>query len=99
MDIAAIISGIISNPVVIAIIATFTALYTSTIGPTLPPEIKNLFSNDIFKFSVVFATAYLASARKPVIALVSAFSFLFITSLMTQQNVFEKFKVEGRSRR
>ncbi len=86
------LQGIINNPSVIAVLATLTALFTSTIGPELPESVKQLFSNDIFRFVVIFLVAYLSSARRPVIALVAAFSFLYISSILAEQQSIEQFR-------
>ena len=82
---------VLESPTVIAVAATFTALYTSTIGPELPGYVKDLFQNSYFKAFVVFVVAYLSSKRKPVIAVIAAASFMFITSLLAQENVVERY--------
>ncbi len=81
---------VIESPTVIAVVATFTALYTSSIGPELPEYVKSWFQNSYFKAVVVFLVAYLSSKRKPVIAVIAAASFMFITSLLTQEKVVER---------
>lgn len=82
----------IENPTVIAVVATFTALYTSTIGPDLPQYVKDLFENGYFKAVVIFVVAYLSSKRKPVVAVIAAATFMFISSLLAQEKVVERYR-------
>ena len=91
ISIAGHVQNIVNNPTVIAVLATLTALFTSTIGPGLSSPVKNLFENDVFRFIVIFAVAYLSSARRPVIAIVAAFSFLYISSILAEQKSIEHF--------
>ena len=94
-----VIVDLVNNPTVIAIVTTFTVIYTATLGPELPKYIQDLFQNEYFKFIVIFAVAYLASARRPVIALVSAISFLFIMQLVSEHKTVERFTAQPKPRR
>ena len=95
MNLKEALSDLLSNPTAIAIITTFTVIFTSTIGPEMPSYIKDLFQNDVFRFVVIGLVAYTSSARRPVIALIAAVSFLLIMQLVSEQQTVEKYTQQG----
>lgn len=89
MELTRLISSIVNDPVVIAILSTFTVLYTSTVGPTLPQSVKAIFANEYFRVVILFIVAYMSSARKPVIAIVSFASFFLITNILAEEKLVQ----------
>lgn len=86
------ISDFVSHPNVIAVVAVFTALYASAIGPVLPDYIKVAFNNPIFRFGVILLVAYIASAKKPIVAVVAAAAFMLLTNYFSEDTMVEKFR-------
>lgn len=62
MSVSKTVSELVSHPVVIAVVAAFTVLYTSSIGPELPGYIKDMFNSPVFRFAVIFVVAYMWSS-------------------------------------
>ena len=81
----------LSSPVVIAVVATFATIYTSTVAPDLPGPVKALFDSPVFRVAVIFLTAYMASARKPGVALVSAVAFMVLAEYAAAGTAVERF--------
>lgn len=86
------ISDCVSHPTVIAVVAVFITLYTSSIGPVLPDYIKVAFNNPIFRFGVILLVAYIASAKKPIVAVVTAAAFMLLTNYLSEDAMVEKFR-------
>lgn len=91
MDIHKLILRTISDRTVIAVSTVITILYISTVAPTLPEYIKNLFDNGCFRVIVLFACFYLGSAKRPTVALISLVAFLLLMQFVAEDKVVEKF--------
>ena len=92
MSVVKTISDFVSHPTVIAVVAAFVTLYTSTITPVLPDYIKAAFNHPAFRFLVILLVAYTASAKKPIVAVVAAVAFLLIFNYFSEDEIVERFR-------
>jgi amino acid transporter len=97
MDLASVqkqLSKFVSNPVTIAVYTVAIALYTSTVAPRLPEQLRVLYDSKLFSFFIVFFTAFFLSHCRPTVAIVSGLSFLIISTYVAGIGAKEAF-VEG----
>lgn len=67
-------------------LALFLVIYAAVAAPKLPESVVRLFENDIFKFLVIFLTAYSAK-KNPTIAVIAA------VGLMVTLNTLNKYQM------
>lgn len=79
-----------SSPLVAGVLAVFLGIYGPRLSPQLPPVVRNLFNNNMFRFVVITLIMYLAS-KDLTIALIVAVAFCLIMSYSTSQSIEEEF--------
>ena len=82
--------NILDNPYVIGTLTMFIFLYAATIRPELPPYIKVLFTNPIFKVLVLFLIVVRGN-KDPLFSLAIATAFVTTISYLNQQQATEAF--------
>lgn len=82
--------NILDNPYVIGTLTMFIFIYAATIRPDLPPYIKVLFSNPIFKILVLFLIVVRGN-KDPLFSLAIATAFVTTISYLNQQQAKETF--------
>jgi ABC-type nitrate/sulfonate/bicarbonate transport system permease component len=82
--------NILDNPYVIGTLTMFIFLYAATIRPELPPYIKVLFTNPIFKILVLFLIVVRGN-KDPLFSLAIATAFVTTISYLNQQQAKEAF--------
>jgi hypothetical protein len=85
------VESVLKNRNLIFLIGIFTFLYTVFAGPELPENISRLFSNNLFKTLVIFVVSYLTSAKDARVALFATIVFIFITNLLGEKSLYERF--------
>ena len=78
------------NPVLYGVVAMFLAMYGPRLHPRLPPVVRNLFNNNMFRFAVILLVIYMSNKNLQM-ALVVAIGFLLVTSIATSLDVDEHF--------
>jgi len=81
---------ILDNPYVIGTLTMFIFLYAATIRPDLPPYIKVLFTNPIFRVFLLFLIVVRGN-KDPVFALAIAIAFVTTLTYLGQQQAKEAF--------
>jgi hypothetical protein len=81
----------LKNKNVIFLLGVLTFLYTVFAGPEFPESISRVFNNNVFKTLVIFTVAYLTSAKDARVALFVSIVFIFITNLLGEQSLYERF--------
>lgn len=79
-----------NNIIIVGLIAVFLGVYGPRLHPKLPPTIRNLFNNNIFRFAVILVILYITS-RNLQLSIVIAIVFLLVISLTNSLEVEEKF--------
>jgi hypothetical protein len=82
--------NILDNPYVIGTLTMFIFLYAATIRPELPPYIKVLFTNPIFRVLVLFLIVVRGN-KDPLFSLAIATAFVTTLSYLNQQQAKEAF--------
>jgi hypothetical protein len=83
--------NILDNKYVIGVLTMFIFLYAATIRPELPPYIKVLFKNPIFKVFVLFLIVVRGN-KDPLFALAIAIAFVTTLTFLNQQQAKEAFE-------
>ena len=81
---------ILDNPYVIGTLTMFIFLYAATIRPDLPPYIKVLFTNPIFRVFLLFLIVVRGN-KDPLFALAIAIAFVTTLTYLGQQQAKEAF--------
>ena len=84
------LSGVLSNPVYYGILAIFLAMYGPRLSPKLPPSIRNLFTNNYFRFIVILLIIYMSNNDLS-LALIITIGFILVMSLANSQTMEENF--------
>lgn len=83
---------IFDNPYVIATLTILVLLYVASIRPELPPYIKTLFNNPIFRVLILFLIVVRGN-KDPVFSLALAVGFVVTLSFLGEQQAKEAFSV------
>jgi len=83
--------NILDNKYFIGTLTMFIFLYSATIRPNLPPYIKVLFKNSIFKTFICFLIVVRGN-KDPIFALAIAIAFVTTLTLLNQQQAKEAFE-------
>ena len=78
------------NIYVSTICITLLVLYISFLGPTLPPFIKTLFENTIFKIFVLFLFVVRGN-QDPLFSLMLVIAFVFTLDMLNTEEAIEKY--------
>ena len=84
---------LLENRVYYGILALFLAIYGPRLHPRLPTIIKDLFSNNIFRFIVILLIAYISS-EDLTISLMLAIAFLLFNGIVGNQEVLDEVNDE-----
>jgi hypothetical protein len=82
--------NILDNKYVTLILTILIFLYAATIRPELPPYIKVLFKNPIFRILILFLIV-LRGNNNPLFALAIAIAFVTTLTCLNQQKANEAF--------
>jgi len=82
--------NILDNPYVMGTLTMFIFLYAATIRPDLPPYIRVLFTNPIFRVFVLFLIVVRGN-RDPLFAMAIAIAFVTTLTYLGQQQAKEAF--------
>ena len=82
--------NILDNPYVIGTLTMFIFLYATTIRPDLPPYIRVLFRNPIFRVFILFLIVVRGN-KNPLFALSIAIAFVTTLTYLGQQQAKEAF--------
>jgi len=70
-----------------AVLTLFLALYGARLQPKLPPIVKNLFTNGLFRSFIIFLILY-TSSRDMGVALTITIIFMVISNILQTQELF-----------
>jgi hypothetical protein len=82
--------NILSNPTSYGLLALFLGIYGPRLHPKLPPVIKDLFNNNVFRFSIIVLIIFLSSKDLSA-SLIVAVAFLLVISIANSQEMQEQF--------
>ena len=85
------ISNLLENPIYYGILALFLSIYGPRLHPKLPPVIKDLFNNSVFRFVIIALIAYISS-EDLTISLILSIAFLLFNGIIGNQQVLDKVK-------
>jgi hypothetical protein len=87
------LASVLNNNYAVAIFALFITVYASLERVSLPPYVRNLFKNDVFR--VVFLSLLLIYnfEKSPHVALFVALIFVLTLHYLNQQESRENFRV------
>jgi len=91
-EIEKILSNLHTNEISSAVMYLLIVLYAVLARPTLPPIIKNLFNNEIFRIIVLALVVYRGN-KNPAFALTIAVSFVMVLNKLNEEKLKEEFKV------
>ena len=83
--------NILDNKYVIGVLTMLIFLYAASIRPELPPYIKVLFKNPIFKVFILFLIVVRGN-KDPLFALAIAIAFVTTLTYLNQQQAKEAFE-------
>ena len=72
----------------IQILALFLSIYGPRLHPKLPPVIKDLFNNNVFRFLIIALISYISSEDLTISLILSIAFLLFIGIIDNQQQYF-----------
>ena len=81
----------LNNPYVIAALTILITMYAASIRPELPPFIKQLFNNPLFRIVILFLVVVRAN-KNPTLALMIAIGFTLTVNFITEQEMTESFR-------
>lgn len=81
---------ILDNSYVKAILVILILFYAASIRPELPPYIRTLFHNPVFRIVILFLIIMKAN-KDPTFALALAIAFVLISSYLSKQDTMEAF--------
>ena len=82
--------NILSNPTSYGLLALFLGIYGPRLHPKLPPIIRDLFNNNVFRFSIIVLITFLSSKDLSA-SLIVAVAFLLVISIANSQEMQEQF--------
>jgi len=88
------LSDILNDKYISTALTIMVGLYAATLGPNLPPSIKDLFSNSIFKMIVLFLVVVRAN-KNPTMSIVIAVAFVMILEHIQKKDAFSAFTSVG----
>jgi hypothetical protein len=88
------LSDILNDKYISTALTIMVGLYAATLGPNLPPSIKDLFSNSIFKMIVLFLVVVRAN-KNPTMSIVIAVAFVMILENIQKKDAFSAFTSVG----
>jgi len=84
------LNNMFDNKYLSTLVVTLLVLYASLLGPTLPPFIKSLFENSLFKIFVLFLLVMRGNGD-PVFSLILVICFVMTLDILNTQTSIEKF--------
>lgn len=84
------VNNIFNNKYFSTLVITLLVLYASLLGPTLPPFIKSLFENSLFKIFVLFLLIIRGNGN-PVFSLIIVICFVVSLETLNTQTSINKF--------
>lgn len=84
------INSTTANPLLYGFLAMFLTMYGPRLHPRLPPMIRDLFNNNIFRFVVILLVIYMSNNNLQM-SLIIAIGFLLVISIATSLDVDEHF--------
>jgi hypothetical protein len=88
------LSDILNDKYISTALTIMVGLYAATLGPNLPPFVKDLFSNSIFKMIVLFLVVVRAN-KNPTMAIIIAVAFVMILENIQKSDAFSAFTSVG----
>ena len=88
------LSDILNDKYISTALTIMIGLYAATLGPNLPPFVKDLFSNSIFKMIVLFLVVVRAN-KNPTMSIVIAVAFVMILEHIQKKDAFSAFTSVG----
>ena len=85
------VSNLLENPLYYGILALFLSIYGPRLHPKLPPVIKDLFNNNVFRFLIIALISYISS-EDLTISLILSIAFLLFIGIIDNQHVLDKVK-------
>ena len=81
---------ILDNSYVKAILVILILFYAASIRPELPPYIRRLFHNPVFRIVILFLIIMKAN-KDPTFSIALAIAFVVISSYLSKQDAMETF--------
>ena len=88
------LSDILNDKYISTALTIMVGLYAATLGPNLPPFVKDLFSNSIFKMLVLFLVVVRAN-KNPTMAIIIAVAFVMILEHIQKKDALSAFTSVG----
>ena len=88
------LSDILNDKYISTALTIMVGLYAATLGPDLPPFVKDLFSNSIFKIIVLFLVVVRAN-KNPMMSIVIAVAFVMTLEHIQKKDAFSAFASVG----
>jgi len=88
------LSDILNDKYISTALTIMVGLYAATLGPNLPPFVKDLFSNSIFKIIVLFLVVVRAN-KNPMMSIVIAVAFVMTLEHIQKKDAFSAFASVG----
>ncbi|VVU94912.1 hypothetical protein CPAV1605_637 [seawater metagenome] len=85
------LSFISNNQYISTILTMFFIIYASTIRPDLPPFIRKLYENPIFRILILSLIVYKGN-KDPQLSLMIAIAFTVTLNIMSEEEINEGFK-------
>ena len=85
---------LVQNSYLVGVLTIFLTMYGPRLHPKLPPTLRNLFNNPVFRGIVLFLIAYLSSSNFQS-SIVITVIFLVTMNLLHTDHVLEKFNNES----
>ena len=91
-----IMNNVSTTPVLYGFLAMFLTMYGPRLHPKLPPMVRDLFNNNVFRFVVILLVIYISNNNLQM-ALIVSIGFLLVTSIAGSLDLEEKFanEIEG----
>jgi len=84
-------NNILDNNIVTGVLTILILFYSASIRPDLPPSIKVLFNNPIFKVFILFLIVVRGN-KDPMFSLAIAIAFVTTIIMLNQQQTKEAFE-------
>ena len=85
------LSKIYENQYISTVLTVLFALYAATIRPELPPFIRKLYENPIFRILILSLLVYRGN-KDPQLSLMIAVAFTVTLNILSEQEINEGFK-------
>jgi hypothetical protein len=82
---------VLNNPTVSAILTIFLIVYASRVNLPLPPYVRNLFKNEIFRVLFLSLLIVFRFDKAPSMALMIAIIFVLTLQMINNQEIKENF--------